>query len=186
MNAEPNHYRSLNLKADATNDEIRRAYHRRVKDCHPDATGRQDETDAFRAAREAYEVLGNPEKRRAYDERGRRAERETASPPPGASPFAAPGWSGNVSAGIGADIELILSEKEAQAGGRFRIPLDGGGCPFCGSFGDFFGGVCPFCGTSRSDLVLDLRPGVADGALYRLSGGRGGQIVRVLVSVRPR
>ena len=185
MNAEPNHYRSLNIRKDATDDEIRRAYHRRAKDCHPDATGRQEESDAFRAAKEAYEILGDREKRRAYDERGRGNSLSTAPTSSGSAPFAAPGWSENLSAAPDADIELILSRKEAERGGRFRIPLTRGGCPFCDSFGSLFGGACPFCGTSRGEVVLDLPPGLTNGTLLRLSGERAGRNLRILVSVRP-
>jgi curved DNA-binding protein CbpA len=45
---------------------VRRAFRRLARRYHPDA-GRGSSSDRFREVSEAYETLGNPERRRAYD-----------------------------------------------------------------------------------------------------------------------
>ncbi|KAL0953550.1 hypothetical protein HGRIS_004771 [Hohenbuehelia grisea] len=68
------HYDELEIDTSATTEEIRRAYQRRALQTHPDKSGPfEDETqkcDAearFRQVHEAYEVLSDPQRRRAYD-----------------------------------------------------------------------------------------------------------------------
>jgi molecular chaperone DnaJ len=59
------YYEVLGVDEDATHQEIRSAYRRRAKECHPDCA---DVGSApFRALREAYEVLSDPSRRSAYD-----------------------------------------------------------------------------------------------------------------------
>ena len=161
-----NHYDSLGLNRNASADEIKRAYRKRVKDCHPDATGEGHEAGEFRAAREAYETLSDPAKRREYDARSMRPRRAAADP----APFRRP------SSAVPADIELILSPEEARGGGEYRIPLGGEGCPFCG----LFGSRCPFCGGRTMDILISLPPGIRDRTLFSAPTSRG----RLTVEVR--
>jgi molecular chaperone DnaJ len=59
------YYDVLGVDEDATCQEIRSAYRRRAKECHPDCA---DVGSApFRALQEAYEVLSDPSRRQAYD-----------------------------------------------------------------------------------------------------------------------
>src|SRR5438552_2822401 len=58
------HYGRLGVNADATADEIRRAYRAMAKQAHPDAGGDADE---FRLLLEAYEVLADEDRRDQYD-----------------------------------------------------------------------------------------------------------------------
>jgi curved DNA-binding protein CbpA len=58
----------------ASHDEIARAYRRLAHDAHPDAhPGDPDATRRFREITEAYEVLGNPDRRERYDRAHRQA-----------------------------------------------------------------------------------------------------------------
>jgi curved DNA-binding protein CbpA len=67
-----NYYAILNVSADASKDEIKQAYRQLVRLHHPDLNAQtQDET--IKRLNEAYEVLSNPHKRAAYDERIRKA-----------------------------------------------------------------------------------------------------------------
>ena len=67
------HYDLLGVSPHATQEEIRQAYHRLARRHHPDANpgaarpepGRRSTMAEINAA---WEVLGNPEKRRAYDQ----------------------------------------------------------------------------------------------------------------------
>ena len=63
------HYDVLQLESPkATHDEIKRAFRRLSMDLHPDKNGNSEESKrAFQEINEAYNVLGDPEKRGNYD-----------------------------------------------------------------------------------------------------------------------
>jgi hypothetical protein len=69
-------YEVLGVSATASDDELRRAYRRRLRETHPDAGGR---AAAFHAVQHAWELVGTAEARAAYDARGLRSR---ASAPP--------------------------------------------------------------------------------------------------------
>jgi len=60
-----NYYETLNVSKDASHDEIKKSYRRLVKNHHPDKTGGDD--TLFKQIAAAYEILGDPIKRRQYD-----------------------------------------------------------------------------------------------------------------------
>ncbi len=64
--AERDHYRVLGVPHDAGVGEIHAAYRARAKELHPDHPGGSD--SAFQRVGLAYEVLSDPERRRAYDD----------------------------------------------------------------------------------------------------------------------
>jgi hypothetical protein len=62
------YYEILGVPRDATAEEVKRAYRRRARECHPDINPGDPEAAArFREAREAYETLSDPERRAEYD-----------------------------------------------------------------------------------------------------------------------
>lgn len=62
------YYEILGVARDASTEEIKRAFRRLARETHPDAKPGDREAEArFREIAEAYEVLSNPERRRAYD-----------------------------------------------------------------------------------------------------------------------
>jgi curved DNA-binding protein CbpA len=58
------HYQSLGLKFDATQEEIKSAYRRLAGAHHPDRGG---SPEVFRRIQESYEVIGDAKSRREYD-----------------------------------------------------------------------------------------------------------------------
>jgi curved DNA-binding protein CbpA len=73
----PDHYATLNVHPDATDADIKRGYRKLMRAVHPDANAHDPHANRKAAAlNRAFETLGDPEKRRLYDdERGRKSVR---------------------------------------------------------------------------------------------------------------
>ena len=70
MAARGSHYTALEVTPTATQREIRAAYRRLARQTHPDGhAGDAAMERRFKRIARAYEVLGDPARRRAYDER---------------------------------------------------------------------------------------------------------------------
>lgn len=63
-----NYYQILEVSKDASQEEIKRAYRGLAKKYHPDKTSYEGADKLFAAINEAYEVLGDPDKRRQHDD----------------------------------------------------------------------------------------------------------------------
>ena len=62
------YYLVLGVGQQASQEEIKKAYRLRAKQYHPDVNGTDHKReDLFKEINEAYQVLGNSEKRRRYD-----------------------------------------------------------------------------------------------------------------------
>jgi curved DNA-binding protein len=61
------YYPVLGVPRTASEDEIRRAYRKLARKYHPDVSKESDAQERMREVNEAYEVLGDKEKRQAYD-----------------------------------------------------------------------------------------------------------------------
>jgi curved DNA-binding protein CbpA len=66
------HYAALGLKSDATLADIKRAFRQKASQFHPDRNTAEDAPARFREVQEAYDVLSNEDKRKAYDDNRRR------------------------------------------------------------------------------------------------------------------
>ncbi|MDH4142867.1 MAG: J domain-containing protein [Chloroflexota bacterium] len=84
MAGRGDHYAALGVAADATQREIKAAYRRLARATHPDGHGGDSAMERrFKRIARAYEILGDPRRRKAYDERlttGRFAAPGTGGP----------------------------------------------------------------------------------------------------------
>jgi curved DNA-binding protein len=76
------YYRTLGVERNATPEEIKKAYRRLARKFHPDVSKEKNAEERFKAVGEAYDVLGDPEKRAAYDRLGYYQPGQNFRPPP--------------------------------------------------------------------------------------------------------
>src|SRR6266850_6680558 len=87
------YYSTLGVAKTATDKEIKQAYRKLARKHHPDVNpGDKGAENRFKEINEAYEVLGDPAKRKKYDELGSNwrmyeQARQQGQPYPGGSPF---------------------------------------------------------------------------------------------------
>lgn len=67
LSTESDHYRTLQVASTATQQEIKQSYRRLAKQFHPDAQTADSNHEGIARINAAYEVLGDPQSRSAYD-----------------------------------------------------------------------------------------------------------------------
>ncbi|MDP2787153.1 MAG: DnaJ domain-containing protein [Pseudomonadota bacterium] len=68
MTLARDHYAILGVSSNVTPDLIKAAYRKKATQYHPDKNPSPDAAAGFREVQEAYEVISNPERRKAYDD----------------------------------------------------------------------------------------------------------------------
>src|SRR5512142_102721 len=69
--ANQDYYKVLGVERNASQDEIKKAYRKLALQYHPDRNpGNKEAEEKFKEAAEAYEVLGDADKRQRYDRFG--------------------------------------------------------------------------------------------------------------------
>jgi len=77
------YYKTLGLTKKSSNKDIKKAFRALALKYHPDKSSEPDALDKFREIAEAYEVLGDPDKRRQYDHHGHTNFSESTGYKPG-------------------------------------------------------------------------------------------------------
>jgi curved DNA-binding protein len=119
------YYQTLGVDKGASAEEIKKAYRKLVRKYHPDVSKHAEADAKTKEINEAYDVLGDAEKRAAYDELGQRG-RQTGQgfqPPPD--------WGTQFDFG-GANADDLFADlfSHAGRGGRGRARAAGGGQGF--------------------------------------------------------
>jgi DnaJ-class molecular chaperone len=116
------YYDVLGVKRNASEEEIKRVYRQLARTHHPDKNPGDKQAEArFKEIQEAYDVLGDKEKRAQYDQFGH------AGPPPTGFPPGAGGFQG-FSAGGAMDLDEIMRQAGMGGfGGMFGQPSRQGG-----------------------------------------------------------
>ena len=89
------YYEILGVKRDATDAEIKSAYRKLARKYHPDVNKTKEAEGKFKDINEAYEVLGDKQKRQRYDSLGANWQGgQNYTPPPGFENFGFGGGQG--------------------------------------------------------------------------------------------
>lgn len=170
---QQDYYQILGVPRDATQEQIRKAFKKIARENHPDAKpDDQAAAERFKAAAEAYDVLGDADKRKKYDQFGAdwKHVREGRGPFTGADPFRS-----------GGPVDLDLRDL---FGG-------GGTVDLADLFGGMFGGAGGRYQTQpRAHRGQDARTSIqvpfhvaATGGGYDLTLQRGGKPERLTVKI---
>ena len=165
------YYEVLGLSREASETEIKKAYRRLARDHHPDANpGDTGAEERFKELTEAYEVLSNPQARRAYDTYGHQVPRSGAGTAGtggdpfggfqdifeaffgdqfGESPFGSFFGSGTRASARGNDaeveVQVTLREAAFEAEREVKVQIVKG-CSVCDGVGGTKTSQCSTCG----------------------------------------
>lgn len=197
-------YRTLGVGADATDEEITRAYRRLARARHPDTNPDAADSD-FAGLTDAYDVLRDPDRRRRYDRtrdsRAAAARAASATRIPvrtATAPRPRPAAGDTPSTARVAEVELPLTFDQAALGTTATVTLASEGpCAACGGHGlTASASACPDCdgrgATTRVSGGINIRTtcprcdgaGQGQPATCRTCGGRGSATASREVMVR--
>lgn len=119
------YYKTLGVEKNATQEEIKKAFKKLAMQHHPDRPGGDEKK--FKEINEAFQVLGDAEKRKKFDQFGSDFEQQG-------------GWGG--AGGSWEDVMNAFRQQQG-GGGQGGFSFNFGGADFgdlFGGFGDIFGG----------------------------------------------
>jgi curved DNA-binding protein len=129
------YYATLGVSKTATEKEVKQAFRKLARKFHPDVNPHDKSAEGkFKEINEAYEVIGDPEKRKKYDELGSNwAMYEQAQRSGGGAGFDPSQWSANMGGGGGQGSYRTMTQEEMR-------DLFGNEDPFSDFFHAFFSG----------------------------------------------
>ncbi|MYD10420.1 MAG: J domain-containing protein [Chloroflexi bacterium] len=159
-----NYYDVLGVARNADDDEIKRAFRQKAKQYHPDANPDSPTAEArFKEVSEAYEVLGDDEKRSAYDRFGENWQQYQ-------------GFNGQHPYAGGAEAADFSDIFESFFGGGYQR---GGNFPRAGqdieqaltiSLREAYEGTQRIVSKGGRDITVQIPRGAATGTKVRLAG----------------
>jgi DnaJ-class molecular chaperone len=188
------YYSTLGVAKTATEKEIKQAFRKLARKHHPDVNPGDKAAEAkFKEINEAYEVLGDPDKRKKYDELGAnwRMYEQAGAGGPGFGGQPSGGWNVHFGGQPGGGFRTMTADEMRE--------MFGEGDPFSDFFHTFFGGAMGAdvgaqarAGRGRPrkgrDVEQELRLGLEDayhGAMRRLSIQQDGHARTVDVRIPP-
>ncbi len=200
------YYHTLGVSRDADTATIKKAYRRKAREFHPDRNSAADAEDQFKRVQEAWEVLQDDEKRKAYDQLGANwKEGQNFRPPPGWDGFSSGGGVGG--GGFSDFFETLFGGGHGFRTGGGRAGFKAGGDAGFGGFGGFEdrGGSSAtqevettisleeaYSGTTRelqrpgmSSLKVKIPAGTTSGTRMRINAGGPTGTVILSIKIRP-
>ncbi|MDR1669226.1 MAG: molecular chaperone DnaJ [Oscillospiraceae bacterium] len=114
------YYDILGVPRSASEDEIKKAYRKKTRECHPDLhPGDKEKEQSFKEANEAYEVLSDSQKKSLYDQYGH------AGIDPNYGAGAGGGFGGFGDIDLGSIFESFFGGGFGGSGARSNAPRKG-------------------------------------------------------------
>ncbi len=178
------YYKILEVDKKASQEEIKKAYRKLANKYHPDKNpGNKEAEDMFKQLNEANSVLGDPEKRKQYDELGANWNQyQQGAPPPGGNPFAGAGRgfdAGYDPFGGSSDFSDFFEQFFGHGGGNGRFRNTG---TFKGndfeteieiSLEEAYHGTHRIIQLESEKIRVTTKPGAYDGQVLRIKGKGG-------------
>jgi curved DNA-binding protein len=142
------HYDTLGIDKTASQDDIKKAYRRLAKEYHPDINGGDD--SRFKKIAEAYEVLGDSNKRQQYDNGGQ-------------------GFFNNFGGGSGPDLSDLFNQFFGNAYGQ-RTPQRGSDVQLeiQVTFEEAYKGTSRKIEFNGEVIQMNFKPGLKSGQKFRV------------------
>jgi curved DNA-binding protein len=186
------YYKILGVEKTLTQDEIKKAFRKLAVKYHPDKNkGSKSSEEKFKEVNEAYEVLGDKDKRKKYDELGSNWNQYQQSGQPGGfdwsryaqgnrqeggySNFGFEGDLGDLFSGTGYSdfFEKIFGGGfSSSKGGRRRTGVRGNDYTSVIeiTLEEAYKGVSKLFNVNGQSIKLNIKPGIPDGHTLKISG----------------
>lgn len=190
------YYKIFGLSPNCSQEEVKQAYRKLARNCHPDSCGKEDSSE-FLELQEAYEAIGEKSQRSNYD-RKRQIEQQRSQNIPTYSfhtretgfdfPFSYENYFNQIlnqflkddpfypgTHGFDNQMGLILTPAEARVGGIIpvEVPIHQS-CPVCRGWGNNMFFFCDHCGGSGSikqivKIKIEIPPNIPNFSQFNFS-----------------